>query len=289
MSGADIENMVNWAALEAIKQDIPKIDMHILELALMNVAMGREKKTMLLSDKVKKTTAYHESGHALVALYAPGAPEIRKATLIPRGAALGMVNFLPTDEHLTTKTELRGRLQMAMGGRAAEELIFGPDEVTTGASSDFEGATNIAYQMVTKLGMSEKVGPLYLTVDEDHFQGNQKIVEEEVRKLVEEAYKDASKILKDKEAELHLLAAALLQFETLDKHEIEKVIKGEPLHEKEAKMKRDKEIKAEKERKKVEEIKAQLEARENEEKEAIKGLKQKAATIQENQEKKSSK
>jgi len=278
MSGADIENMVNWAALEAIKQDLLKIDMHLLEIALMNVAMGREKKTMLLSEKVKRITAYHEGGHALVALYSPGAPEIRKATLIPRGDALGMVNYLPSEEHLITKTELIGQMQMSMGGRAAEELIFGLDYVTTGASSDFKGATNIAYSMVTKLGMSDKIGHVYITQDKlnraDQFYGNSEIIEAEVQRIVEEAYRDACKILKEKEHELHLLASALLQYETLDKHEIMKVIKGEPLLEKEAKLKRDKEVKAEKERKKEEEGKAKKAAGENETKEALEKLKQ---------------
>jgi len=275
MSGADIENMVNWAAVEAIKQDLPSIDMHLLEVALMNVAMGREKKSMLLSGKVKKITAYHEGGHALVALYSAGAPEIRKATLIPRGEALGMVNYLPNDEHLVTKTELLGQMQMAMGGRAAEELIFGVDEVTTGASSDFEGATNIAYTMVTKLGMSDKIGHVYANRmgRSDSFKGNPELIEVEVQRLLEQAYKDASNLLKDKEKELHLLAAALLRYETLDKQDILKVIKGEPLLEKDAKLKKEKEDKAVKEKKKELEDNARLHARENEENEAIENLK----------------
>jgi len=206
---------------------------------------------MLLSEKVKKITAYHEGGHALVAIYSPGAPEIRKATLIPRGDALGMVNYLPSDEHLVTKTELIGQMQMAMGGRAAEELIFGMDQVTTGASSDFKGATNIAYSMVTKLGMSEKIGHVYISPSSplrkgDKFVGNPELIETEVQRIVEEAYRDASRLLKEKEIELHLLANALLQYETLDKQEILKVIKGEPLLEKDAKLKKRKRSKSRK-------------------------------------------
>eukprot|EP01126_Amoeba_proteus_P029529 TRINITY_DN2912_c0_g1_i8.p1 TRINITY_DN2912_c0_g1~~TRINITY_DN2912_c0_g1_i8.p1 ORF type:complete len:582 (-),score=152.47 TRINITY_DN2912_c0_g1_i8:600-2345(-) len=235
MSGADLENMVNWAALEAIKSDKPDLTMELLEKALFNIAMGREKKSTLLSDNIKKITAYHEGGHALVALKAKGAPEIRKATLMPRGNALGMVNYLPSEEKMETKLQLMGRMQMAMGGRAAEELIFGKDNVTTGASSDFKGATRIAYQMVTKLGMSPVIGHLSVPSPPTYYRdveplelADAKTIDCEVSKLVEESYESAKGILQEYNKELHLLAEALLKYETLDKEEIIKIINGEP-------------------------------------------------------------
>jgi len=235
MSGADLENLVNWAALESVKEN-KLLDMEQLEKALLNVAMGREKKCMLLSDKVKKLTAYHEGGHALVALKVKNGPEIRKATLIPRGGALGMVASLPSDENMITKSELEGKLAMAMGGRAAEELIFGIDNVTTGAGSDFEGATRIAYAMVTQLGMS-RIGHAYVEQHVNPFTGETRIdlagdkeaIEDEVHEILEKAYRNAFAILQENEPQLHLLATALLKYETLDKEEIEKVICGVPL------------------------------------------------------------
>uniref|UniRef100_A0A6B2L0R1 AAA+ ATPase domain-containing protein n=1 Tax=Arcella intermedia TaxID=1963864 RepID=A0A6B2L0R1_9EUKA len=250
MSGADIENMVNWAAMDTVKNDAPAITMHSLELALLNVVMGREKKTMVLSDKTKKITAYHEGGHALTALFTEGSPEIRKATLIPRGDALGMVNFLESDEMMVSKKEFLGRIAMAMGGRVAEELIFGADNVSSGASSDFQSATNIALMMVTKFGMSEKVGPV--SISKDGFKGDGKVIEEEVRAILTSSYETAKSILTAKDKELHLIADALLKYETLDKDEILKVIQGEKLTEKEAKLKKEKEEMEEKKKKRLE-------------------------------------
>ncbi len=200
---------------------------------------------------MKRITAYHEGGHALVALYTPGAPEIRTATLIPRGDALGMVNYVHNDEHLTTKEELLGQMRMAMGGRAAEELIFGAAQVTTGASSDFQGATQLAQAMVTRYGMSEKVGHLYAAPDSSA-RGNKsappvdsKLVAEEVKALVEGAYSDAKALLVAREAELHRLAEALLTHETLDKDEIAAVAQGHALTEREQRVIREKGKRAE--------------------------------------------
>jgi len=261
MSGADIENMVNWAAMDTVKNDLEAITMHSLELALLNVVMGREKKTMVLSDKTKKITAYHEGGHALTALHIDGSPEIRKATLIPRGDALGMVNFLESEEMMISKKEFLGRIAMAMGGRVAEELIFGADNISSGASSDFQAATNIALMMVTKFGMSEKVGPVSIT--KDGFKGDGKVIEEEVRSILTSSYDKAKAILTENEKELHLIADALLKYETLDKDDLLKVIKGEKLTEKEEKIKKEKEEmefnkkkRLEAEKKKAEEKKA---------------------------------
>eukprot|EP01126_Amoeba_proteus_P009176 TRINITY_DN13480_c0_g2_i2.p1 TRINITY_DN13480_c0_g2~~TRINITY_DN13480_c0_g2_i2.p1 ORF type:complete len:544 (-),score=109.12 TRINITY_DN13480_c0_g2_i2:23-1654(-) len=231
MSGADIENIVNWAAIDAIKMDSPITIQH-LEKAILNVAMGKEKKSMVLSEKVKKIVAYHESGHALVALKTKGAPEIRKATLVPRGDALGMVNYIPDDEYSVSKSQLYSQMCMAMGGRVAEEIVFGKLNVTNGASSDFQGATSIAYSMVTELGMSPEIGHVYAITRSDPYVrkkldlADKQKIDEEVHRILEEAYSEAKKILSDNEKELHLLAKALLKYETLDKKQILEVISG---------------------------------------------------------------
>jgi len=185
---------------------------------------------MYLSDEAKKITAYHESGHAIMALNTEGAPDINKATLIPRGQSLGFVEQVMSDEPHMTKKELLARIKIAMAGRASEELIFGPDNITTGASSDFEMATKIAHNMVTKWGMSNQ-GHIHLPDPEDNiFSDSSKFqseeVENEIKSILEDSYRAAKKTLKSKEAELHLLAAGLLQYETLDKKDILKVIKG---------------------------------------------------------------
>jgi ATP-dependent metalloprotease FtsH len=243
-SGADIENMVNWAAIEATKRHEKKIRMRLLEDALLNVAMGRERKSLLLSDHVKRLCAYHEAGHAIVALHTAGASAIRKATLIPRGHALGMVNFLPKDDSLVTKKELQAQMDVAMGGRVAEELFYGPNEVTQGAGSDFKQATSIAKQMVTKLGMSEKVGPIHLG-ERDLKQLSpdmHNLVENEIRRLLDESYSRSRQVLTDKKEQVNRLAAALLKYETLSLEEINLVIQGHDLKHKLEEMTREKAI-----------------------------------------------
>eukprot|EP01125_Pyxidicula_operculata_P002741 TRINITY_DN1257_c0_g1_i7.p1 TRINITY_DN1257_c0_g1~~TRINITY_DN1257_c0_g1_i7.p1 ORF type:complete len:710 (+),score=156.59 TRINITY_DN1257_c0_g1_i7:12-2141(+) len=282
-SGADLENLVNSAALEAIKDDHEYIDMELLEKSLFNIALGREKKAVFMTEKDKKLAAYHESGHALVALKAQGAPEIRKATLVPRGEALGLVNYLPSDEKTITKVELKGRLQMAMGGRAAEQFIFGKENITTGAASDLKMATSLATDMVTKYGMSTTVGPVFLS--EPSGKTAQE-VSNEVKSLCEQAYTDAIGILSDNEKELHLLANGLLTYETLDKDEIIKIINQEPLTEKEFKLKQAQLKKEEKIKKETEEINSKRIAAEEELKHAIDKLK-KLNTVHEEQNKKS--
>jgi ATP-dependent metalloprotease len=257
-SGADLENMVNWAAIEAIKEDRTNVDTELLDRALLNVAMGREKKSMVISPKVRRIIAYHEGGHALVALHSKGAHEIRSATLIPRGEALGMVGYLPSDEHLTTREELLCEMRTAMGGRAAEELIFGSDQVTTGASSDFQKATRVAQAMVTRYGMSDKVGHLHVASDDDgprHRQGgssgavaDSKLVADEVKVLVESAYAQAKSLLQEHEVELHRLADALLTHETLSKEEIARVIRGDMLVERGQREMRERALRAERKR-----------------------------------------
>jgi len=237
MSGADIENMVNWAILEALKVDITAVDMNLLEVARMNVIMGREKKSMYLSENTKKITAYHEGGHALASIYTEGAEDINKATLIPRGQALGYVEQVGSDEPHITKKQLLARIQVAMAGRAAEEFIFGADNVTAGAASDFEMATKVAKLMVTEFGMSN-YGHMYLSDNSKlKSQPLHEEVQKEVKKIIEDSYKQACDLLRDKETELHRLAKALLKYETLDKQEMLKVVSGKPLSEKDATLK----------------------------------------------------
>lgn len=243
-SGADLENMVNWAAIEASKRRLTTISMHLLEEALLNVAMGRERKSLIMDDHTKRLCAYHEAGHALVALHTNGAFRIRKATLTPRGQALGMVSFLPDDNALlTTRRQLIARMDTAMGGRAAEELIFGNDDITQGASNDIDQATQIAKNMVTKLGMSSKVGPVYIKDQEKKLMSPETnhAIESEVRTLLEESYARAATVLRENQSQLHKLAQALLKYETLNVDEIERVIRGDPLIEKEFEMKAERE------------------------------------------------
>jgi ATP-dependent metalloprotease FtsH len=234
-TGADLENLVNLAAINAIKHKKELIDMTEIEEALMTVLMGKERKTFTQNENAKKRTAYHEGGHALVALLTDHSPEIRKATILPRGQALGMVNYLENDDDELigqSKQQFIALMKMAMGGRAAEEVIYGKEHVTTGASNDFQQATKIAHRMVTRLGMSE----LGLTYMSEENIGNKKVyadmnvkVEKEIKHLLDDSYGDAKKILTDNIDSLHKVAAALMRYETLDKTQIEKIIRGESI------------------------------------------------------------
>lgn len=234
-SGSDIETLVNWAHLQAVKEKT-KIKMKHLEDAVLNVAMGRERKSLTLNPKTKLLCAYHEGGHALVSLYTKGALEIARATLVPRGSALGMVNYLEKDDPLKTYQELLASMDTAMGGRAAEEIIFGPNEVTQGAGSDFQKATEIARNMVTKLGMSS-LGPMYIGNKRDNISPEtQKLVDLEIQRILNESYERAKKILKEHETQLHYLAKALVKYETLTLDEIKRVINGQTLPERDREM-----------------------------------------------------
>lgn len=234
-TGADLENLVNLAAINAIKHKKEEIGMTEIEEALMTVLMGKERKTFTQNENAKKRTAYHEGGHALVALMTEHSPEIRKATILPRGQALGMVNYLENDDDELigqSKQQFIALMKMAMGGRAAEEVIYGKEHVTTGASNDFQQATKIAHRMVTRLGMSE-LGLTYLSEEN---LGNKKSyaemnvkVEKEIKHLLDDSYSDAKKILTDNIDSLHKVAAALIRYETLDKTQIEKIIRGESI------------------------------------------------------------
>eukprot|EP01129_Flabellula_baltica_P014077 TRINITY_DN6671_c0_g1_i1.p1 TRINITY_DN6671_c0_g1~~TRINITY_DN6671_c0_g1_i1.p1 ORF type:complete len:465 (+),score=137.01 TRINITY_DN6671_c0_g1_i1:588-1982(+) len=226
-SGADLESMVNWASIEALKLSVD-VNMNLVEDSLWNVAMGRERKSVIMSAEEKRLTAYHEGGHALVALYTEGSDSIRKATLVPRGQALGMVNFLPNEEYTRTKKQMLASIDISMGGRAAEELIFGKDYITSGASSDLQGATSTAKRLVTKFGMIPDIGLVFVSDDDLKHLSNDTLetIETEVKNILEDSYNRASKILHDNEEELHRLAAALLKYETLTKDEIIIIIKG---------------------------------------------------------------
>jgi ATP-dependent metalloprotease len=227
-SGADLANLVNIAALRAASQGASYVDMNALEYAKDRILMGAERKSAVISEKNRKLTAYHEGGHALVALYTEGAHPVHKATVVPRGVALGMVMQLPEsdDETSVTRRQLLAKLDVAMGGRAAEELIFGSADVTTGASSDLEHATRLARAMVTKYGMSDLVGQMAISYDDMSTLSSETraLVESEVKRLLTAAHNRAQSILKKHEKELHTLAKELVEKETLTGVQIQEIL-----------------------------------------------------------------
>jgi len=241
-SGADLANLVNEAALLAARRGKRLVTMSEFEAAKDKVMMGAERRSMVMTEEEKKLTAYHEGGHALVALKMPASDPVHKATIIPRGRALGMVMRLPErDQVSVTRAKLQADLAVAMGGRIAEELIFGHDKVTSGASSDISMATKMAKAMVTRWGMSDKLGPLaYSENEEEVFLGHsvarhqnmsedtQRMIDAEVRRIVDEGYDTAKKILTDDLDELHIIAKGLLEYETLSGDEIKDLLKGVP-------------------------------------------------------------
>lgn len=232
-SGADLANLVNVAALKAARDGKLKVSMADLEHAKDRVMMGAERRSAVISDKNRKLTAYHEGGHALVALFTDGAHPVHKATIIPRGMALGMVTQLPeeADEHSISRRQLLAKLDVAMGGRVAEELIFGDADVTTGASSDLEQATRLARAMVTKYGMSDALGKVAINYEDNGrsiSSETRNLVETEVKRILNSAYDRAQKILKSHEAELHTLAKELLDKETLTGKQIMDLLHSYP-------------------------------------------------------------
>lgn len=241
-SGADLANLVNEAALLAARRGKRLVTMAEFEDAKDKVMMGAERRSMVMTEEEKKLTAYHEGGHALVALHMPASDPIHKATIIPRGRALGMVMRLPERDQISvTRGKLQADLAVAMGGRIAEEVIFGHDKVTSGASSDIAMATKMAKAMVTRWGMSDKLGPLaYGENEEEVFLGHsvartqnmseetQRVIDSEVRRIVDEGYDTAKQILTDHIDELHTIANGLLEYETLSGDEIANLLKGEP-------------------------------------------------------------
>jgi len=243
-SGADLANLVNEAALLAARRGKKLVAMQEFEDAKDKVMMGAERRTMVMSEDEKKLTAYHEGGHALVSVFCKESDPIHKATIIPRGRALGMVMRLPEkDEYSQSRQKMHDNLAIAMGGRAAEELIFGYDAVTSGASSDIQYATSLARAMVTEWGMSDKLGPLRYSSNQDEvFLGHSvarqenvspqtaKTIDEEVHGFVGGAYDRAMTMLKDNIETLHELAKALLEYETLTGKEIESLVRGEGIN-----------------------------------------------------------
>ncbi|KAJ6825826.1 ATP-dependent zinc metalloprotease FTSH 11, chloroplastic/mitochondrial isoform X1 [Iris pallida] len=222
-NGADLANLVNIAAIKAAVEGVEKLTAGQLEFAKDRIIMGTERKTMFVSEESKKLTAYHESGHAIVALNTDGAHPIHKATIMPRGNALGMVTQLPShDETSMSKKQLLARLDVCMGGRVAEELIFGEEYVTTGASNDLHTATELAQYMVSTCGMSDAIGPVY--VKERPGSEMQSRIDAEVVKLLREAYERVKQLLKKHENALHTLANALLEYETLGADDIKQVL-----------------------------------------------------------------
>ena len=237
-SGADLANIVNESALLAARKNKRIVTMSDLEEAKDKVMMGAERRSMVMTEEEKTLTAYHEGGHAVVALYEQTSDPIHKATIIPRGRALGMVMRLPERDQLSvTREKMFGDISVAMGGRIAEEMIFGYDKVTSGASSDIEMVTKMAKNMVTRYGMSDQLGPIaYQENEEEVFLGRSvsrqqnvseetaKKIDAEVKKIVESGYTRAKKILAEKIDELHKVAKALLTYETLSGEEIKKIV-----------------------------------------------------------------
>jgi cell division protease FtsH len=240
-TGADLENLVNEAALHAAKQDKEQVSMEDFEGAKDKVLMGSERRSLILSDEEKKTTAFHEAGHTIVAKVLPGTDPIHKVSIIPRGRALGVTMQLPQDERYNfSKTYLENNLAVLLGGRVAEELVF--NQMTTGAGNDIERATKMARKMVCEWGMSETIGPLAFggkgeeiflgrefTQHKEYSEDTAKLIDEEVKKIVRDAYEKAKNIVKEHTTSLHNLAEALLERETLTGVEVEMVMNGEEL------------------------------------------------------------
>ena len=237
-TGADLENLVNEAALLAARNDKQKVDMLDLELAKDKVMMGAERRSMIISDEEKRNTAYHEAGHALVAKLLPGADPIHKVTIIPRGMALGLTQQLPMDEkHTYPREYLLTSLVILFGGRVAEELVL--EHMTTGAGNDIEKATDLARRMVCEWGMSEKLGPMTFgkkeeeiflgrdfTQKTDYSQRTAIEIDAEVRRIIQESYNRAKDLLKTNLRLLHKVAEKLLEKEVLDGSEIDAIVRA---------------------------------------------------------------
>ncbi len=239
-SGADLANLVNEAALFAARSGKRTVDMSDFERAKDKIMMGAERKSMVMSEAEKKLTAYHEAGHAIVGRTVPEHDPVYKVSIIPRGRALGVTMFLPEEDRYShSRTRLESQIASLFGGRISEELIFGADRVTTGASNDIERATMIARNMVTKWGLSDRLGPLTYGEDEGEvFLGRQMTqtkhlsdetahaIDEEVRRIIDDNYQRARAILVDNNDKLHAMAAALVKYETIDEPQITDIMEG---------------------------------------------------------------
>ncbi|MEQ8585355.1 MAG: ATP-dependent zinc metalloprotease FtsH [Thalassobaculaceae bacterium] len=237
-SGADLANLVNEAALLAARKGKRVVGMTEFEEAKDKVMMGSERRSMVMTDEEKKLTAYHEAGHAIVALHCPDSDPIHKATIIPRGRALGMVMRLPEGDRISlSKAKLEADLRVACGGRLAEDLIFGAERITTGASSDIRMVSDMSRRMITEWGMSDKLGFLAYSADQQevflgHSVTQQKnvsdatanVIDEEIRRITDEAYDDARRILEENMDDLHTLAKGLLEYESLSGDEIQELL-----------------------------------------------------------------
>lgn len=243
MSGADLENICNEAALLAARRDGDKVSMEDFEHAKDKVMLGTERRSLVLNEKERTLTAYHEAGHAVLGLKVPGLDPVHKVTIVPRGRALGITASLPEeDRHSYTKEWMQGQLAMLFGGRVAEEMIFGPEAVTTGAGNDIQRATSMARRMVTAFGMSEEIGLVAVADNEQEvFLGReiqqrrsvsehtQRIVDQEVKRFLDEAHDRAHEVLGENRDLLESIAQALLERETLDRQDIKTLERGEPL------------------------------------------------------------
>ncbi len=239
-SGADLANLVNEAALFAARADKRLVGMEEFEKAKDKIMMGAERKSMVMNDDEKKLTAYHEAGHAIVGRLVPSHDPVYKVSIIPRGRALGVTMFLPEEDRYSySKERLESQISSLFGGRIAEELIFGPEKVTTGASNDIQRTTEIARNMVTKWGLSERLGPLTYSEEEGEvFLGHSvsqsksvsdetnHVIDEEVRVIIDRNYERARKILVDNMDKLHKMAEALIKYETIDSDQITDIMEG---------------------------------------------------------------
>ncbi|MCL4152305.1 UNVERIFIED_CONTAM: hypothetical protein GTU68_061772 [Idotea baltica] len=227
-SGADLANLVNEAALFAARSDKRSVEMNEFERAKDKIIMGAERKSMVMSDDEKKLTAYHEAGHAIVGRLMPEHDPVYKVTIIPRGRALGVTMFLPEEDRYShSKQRLECQISTLFGGRLAEEIIFGSEAVTTGASNDIERATDIARGMVTKWGLSEKMGPLAYSEERKTVSDETAhTIDGEVRKIIDFNYDRAKTILVDNLDKLHVMAKALIKYETIDVSQIDDIMEG---------------------------------------------------------------
>lgn len=239
-SGADLANLVNEAALFAAREGKRLVAMNDFERAKDKILMGAERRSMVMNEEEKKLTAYHEAGHAIVGLHMPDHDPVYKVTIIPRGRALGVTMFLPEEDRYSySKRRLESQLSALFGGRLAEEIIFGPEHVTTGASNDIERATDIARNMVTKWGLSEKLGPMtYGEEDGEVFLGRtmtqrqevsddtNKLIDDEVRAIIDRTYAAAKNVIESNLDKLHVMAKALIKYETIDNKQIKEIMDG---------------------------------------------------------------
>ncbi len=242
-SGADLENLVNEAALFAARGNKRLVSMEEFERAKDKIMMGAERRSMVMSEKEKRITAYHEAGHAIVGRLVPDHDPVYKVSIIPRGRALGVTQFLPEEDRYShSRQHILSMICSLFGGRIAEHMILGPDNVTTGASNDIERATSLARNMVTKWGLSDKLGPLKYDEDDDQpFLGmsagskpkpvsgeTSRLIDEEVRRIIDDCYDRALQILEDNKDKLHIMAQGLMDYETLNAEQIDDIMAGMP-------------------------------------------------------------